>query len=71
VQLTEREGVPPEAAAAHAPHASLVGIAVAAVGVVALMVSLMLAHHLGPWGVIAAVSILFFGVFNWAFEPAG
>jgi hypothetical protein len=28
-------------------------------------------HHVGPWGIIAGVLILLFGVFNWAFEPAG
>ena len=35
------------------------------------MVGLMLIHHLGPWGIIAGGAILFFGVFNWVFEPAG
>jgi heme/copper-type cytochrome/quinol oxidase subunit 1 len=44
---------------------------VAAVGVTGLMVGLMLSHHLGPWGIIAGAAILFFGVFNWVFEPAG
>jgi hypothetical protein len=36
-----------------------------------VFISLMVSQHLGPWGVIAAVSILFFGIYNWAFEPAG
>jgi hypothetical protein len=31
----------------------------------------MLVPHIGPWGLIAGGAILFFGVFNWAFEPAG
>jgi hypothetical protein len=31
----------------------------------------MTEHHVGPWGIIAGVAILLFGVFNWAFEPAG
>ena len=26
---------------------------------------------LGPWVSIAGVAILFFGIFRWAFEPAG
>jgi hypothetical protein len=31
----------------------------------------MLAAKLGPWGIVAGLSILFIGVYNWAFEPAG
>jgi cytochrome c oxidase subunit I len=44
---------------------------VSAVGVAGTMVGLMLLHLVGPWGIIAGVAILFIGVFNWAFEPAG
>jgi cytochrome c oxidase subunit I len=44
---------------------------VAAVGVAATFISLMTATHTGPWGVLVAVSILFFGIYNWVFEPAG
>ncbi|MBA2627708.1 MAG: cytochrome c oxidase subunit I [Gemmatimonadales bacterium] len=44
--------------------------ALAAVGVTAIFVSLMLVSKLGPIGIIVAVSILFYSVFNWAFEPA-
>jgi hypothetical protein len=44
---------------------------VTALGLSAMMSGLMLIHHLGPWGIIAGGAILLFGVFNWAFEPAG
>ncbi|MBA3655427.1 MAG: cytochrome c oxidase subunit I [Actinobacteria bacterium] len=44
---------------------------VAAIGVALLMVGLMVSHQVGPWGVVVGLSILFVGVFNWAFEPAG
>jgi len=35
------------------------------------MTGVLLIQHLGPWGIMAGAAILFFGVFNWAFEPAG
>jgi hypothetical protein len=44
---------------------------VAALGVAGLMVGVMIEPKVGPWGIIAGGLILFFGVFNWAFEPAG
>ena len=44
---------------------------VAAVGLARMMAGLMAVPHLGPWGIIGGAAILFFGVFNWAFEPAG
>jgi len=31
----------------------------------------MLLGHIGPWGIVAGVALLFFGVYRWAFEPAG
>jgi hypothetical protein len=31
----------------------------------------MFLGHTGVWGVVAAVGILFLGVYMWAFEPAG
>ncbi|MGN6390674.1 MAG: cytochrome c oxidase subunit I [Gemmatimonadales bacterium] len=54
----------------HLPNPSFWPL-VAALGVAGLMVGVMLVHHLGPWGMIAGGLILFIGVFNWAFEPAG
>jgi cytochrome c oxidase subunit 1 len=54
----------------HLPHPSYWPL-VAALGILAMMTGLMLIHHLGPWGIIAGGAILLFGVFNWAFEPAG
>jgi cytochrome c oxidase subunit 1 len=41
---------------------------VTAVGVLGLFVGLMLSPRLGPWGIVAGVSVLFFGFFNWVFE---
>ncbi|MGH7513162.1 MAG: cytochrome c oxidase subunit I, partial [Gemmatimonadales bacterium] len=54
----------------HLPHPSYWPL-VAALGVVGLMIGVILEPHIGPWGIIAGAAILFFGVFNWAFEPAG
>ncbi len=44
---------------------------VSAIGLAGLMVGLMASAQLGPWGIVAGLSILFIGVYNWAFEPAG
>ncbi len=54
----------------HLPNPSFWPL-VAAIGLASMMVGLMASHHVGPWGIIAGVAILFVGVFNWAFEPAG
>jgi cytochrome c oxidase subunit 1 len=45
--------------------------AVAAVGVLAVMLGLMLHARFGLWGPAVGAVILFLGVFKWAFEPAG
>ena len=42
---------------------------VAAIGVFAVFVGLLLSPKIGPWGVIAGMSILMFGVYRWAFSP--
>jgi hypothetical protein len=39
--------------------------------VLAVFLSLMFLGQTGVWGVVAAVAILFLGVYMWAFEPAG
>jgi cytochrome c oxidase subunit 1 len=44
---------------------------VAAIGIAGIMAGVMASPSLGPWGMIAGGLILFIGVFNWAFEPAG
>jgi cytochrome c oxidase subunit 1 len=44
---------------------------VTAIGVLAVLLSLMFLSHFGPLGVVVAAGILFLGVFMWAFEPAG
>ena len=44
---------------------------VSAIGLTTVMAGLMLAGALGPWGIIAGMSLLFLGVYSWAFEPAG
>ena len=54
----------------HLPNPSYWPV-VAAIGVAGIMAGVMASPHLGPWGIIAGGLILFFGVFNWAFEPAG
>ena len=54
----------------HLPNPSYWPV-VAAVGVLAIFVSLMVLPTVGPLGVVAAVAVLFLGVFKWAFEPAG
>jgi cytochrome c oxidase subunit 1 len=71
----ERGGPLPEpprvsGAGIHLPNPSIWPL-VAAVGLGGLMVGLMTAHIVGPWGIVVGLSILFFGVYNWAFEPAG
>jgi cytochrome c oxidase subunit 1 len=68
----ERGGPLPEPVASngegiHLPNPSYWPL-VAAVGVLGLFVGLMLLHRLGPWGIVAGVAVLFFGVFNWLFE---
>ncbi len=54
----------------HLPNPSYWPV-VAAMGLAGLMVGLMLLPKIGPWGMIAGVAVLLFGVYNWAFEPAG
>jgi cytochrome c oxidase subunit 1 len=54
----------------HMPNPSYWPV-VAAVGVLAVFLSLMFLGQTGVWGVVAAVAILFLGVYMWAFEPAG
>jgi cytochrome c oxidase subunit I len=44
---------------------------VAGIGIAGMMAGVMASPSLGPWGIIAGGLILFIGVFNWAFEPAG
>jgi hypothetical protein len=45
--------------------------AVAALGVAAVFVGVMLLGHIGPLGIVAGVALLLFGIYRWAFEPAG
>jgi len=56
----------------HLPNPSFWPL-VSAVGVASVFVTLMLLGHdkAGPLPVVAAVALLFFGVYRWAFEPAG
>jgi cytochrome c oxidase subunit I len=41
---------------------------VSAFGVTAVFVAIMMTPKWGAWGVVAAVALLFFGVYNWLFE---
>jgi cytochrome c oxidase subunit 1 len=54
----------------HLPHPSYWPL-VAGIGIAGIMAGVMASPSLGPWGMIAGGLILFIGVFNWAFEPAG
>jgi cytochrome c oxidase subunit 1 len=71
----ERRGPLPEPARVsgrgiHMPNPSYWPV-VAAIGVLAVLLSLMFLPHFGPLGVVVAAGVLFLGVFKWAFEPAG
>jgi cytochrome c oxidase subunit 1 len=59
------------------PHTSGAGIhlpnpsywpLVSAFGVTAIFVAIMMSPKWGPWGIVAAVALLFFGIYNWLFE---
>jgi cytochrome c oxidase subunit 1 len=41
---------------------------VSAFGVAAIFVAIMLSPMWGPWPIVAAVALLFFGIYNWLFE---
>jgi cytochrome c oxidase subunit 1 len=61
------EPSPGTGAGIHIPNPSYWPV-VSAIGVTAIFTSLMTAPKTGYWGVIVAVSILFFGLYNWLFE---
>jgi cytochrome c oxidase subunit 1 len=59
------------------PHTSGAGIhlpnpsywpLVSAFGVASIFVAIMMSPKWGPWGIVAAVALLFFGIYNWLFE---
>ena len=41
---------------------------VTAFGVTAIFVAIMMSPKWGPWGIVVAISLLFFGLYNWLFE---
>jgi cytochrome c oxidase subunit I len=41
---------------------------ISAIGVTAIFVSIMMLPKWGPWGIVVAVGLLFFGLYNWLFE---
>ncbi len=43
---------------------------VSAIGVTLMFVGLLLSPKVGPWGVMFGVAWLFFGLYNWLFEPS-
>jgi cytochrome c oxidase subunit 1 len=51
----------------HMPNPSFWPL-VSAFGVTSVFTSIMLLPKLGPWGIVAATALLFFGVYNWLFE---
>ncbi|HEU4827709.1 MAG TPA: cbb3-type cytochrome c oxidase subunit I, partial [Gemmatimonadales bacterium] len=67
-RLPEPERV--SGAGIHMPNPSYWPI-LAALGVASVFISIMLVHTLGPIAIAAAVFLLFFSIFKWAFEPAG
>jgi cytochrome c oxidase subunit 1 len=71
----ERRGPLPEPARVsgkgiHLPNPSYWPV-VTAFGVLGVLVALMALDKTGVPGVVAAVALLFFGVYKWAYEPAG
>lgn len=70
----QRGGALPEpqrvsGAGIHLPNPSIWPV-VTAIGVSAVLIMLMLHRTVGPIGIIAAVALLFFGVYRWVYEPA-
>ena len=61
------EPVASSGAGIHLPNPSYWPL-VTAVGVTAVFVSIMLTPVFGAWGIIGAVLLMFFGVYNWLFE---
>ena len=41
---------------------------ISAIGVTSIFVAIMMSPQWGPWGIVAAVALLFFGLYNWWFE---
>ena len=41
---------------------------VTAFGVAAIFAAIMMSPKWGPWGIFVAISLLFFGLYNWLFE---
>jgi cytochrome c oxidase subunit I len=71
----EQGGLLPEpkrvsGAGTHMPNASYWPF-LAALGLLLFFVGCLLIPKLGPWGLIIGMSVLFFSVYHWAFEPAG
>jgi cytochrome c oxidase subunit 1 len=68
----ENRGALPEpragsGAGIHLPNPSYWPL-VSAVGVAALFAGIMMSPRWGPWGIVVAVALLFFGIYNWLFE---
>ena len=42
---------------------------VTGVGVLLVNLGIMLSPSIGPWGIVVGASTLFFGIYNWVFEP--
>jgi cytochrome c oxidase subunit 1 len=61
------EPAPGTGAGIHIPNPSYWPL-VSAIGVAGLFVAFLTMHKTGAWGIALAVSILFFGIYNWLFE---
>jgi hypothetical protein len=46
---------------------------IAAVGMTILMISIMFTHAAWPWWAmtLTGLAVMLYGIFSWAFEPAG
>jgi cytochrome c oxidase subunit I len=61
------EPKPGSGAGIHLPNPSYWPL-VSAIGVTSVFLGIMMSPEWGPWGIIVAVALLFFGLYNWLFE---
>jgi cytochrome c oxidase subunit 1 len=61
------EPVAGSGAGIHLPNPSYWPL-VTAVGVTAVFVAILMSPKWGPWGIVAAVALLLFGIYSWLFE---
>ncbi len=62
------EPQPGTGAGIHLPNPSVWPL-MASIGVTGVFIGLMASAKIGPWGVVAAMSLLMLSIYKWAFEP--